>query len=309
MKNMMQWVLAATLVCGTSLFTACTSDTSDNPVTPVEPRQRVIAFEGIENARDMGSLVMQDGRTVRFDMLIRSAHLSQATDADVAVLKEQYHLSDVFDFRFDAEAATAPDRVIDGVSYTHLSTMPKAFIEALSSSGGSGSGQTDTRDLAAIAINKAFDPNAQKMARLLYPAIVTAPEAQAYYGEFLRGVLNAKGGVLWHCSQGKDRAGWASAFVLAALGAERKVIVEDFDLTNQSYASKVDALLALLPDKEGSDEAAAFIGAMIGVSRENFEATLDLIDQQYGSMSQYIENQLGFSKKEQQQLRDKYLTN
>ena len=193
MKNMMQWVLAATLVCGTSLFTACTSDTSDNPVTPVEPRQRVIAFEGIENARDMGSLVMQDGRTVRFDMLIRSAHLSQATDADVAVLKEQYHLSDVFDFRFDAEAATAPDRVIDGVSYTHLSTMPKAFVEAISSSGGSGSGQTDTRDLAAIAINKAFDPNAQKMARLLYPAIVTAPEAQACYGEFLRGVLNAKG--------------------------------------------------------------------------------------------------------------------
>lgn len=85
--------------------------------------------------------------------------------------------------------------------------------------------------------------------------------------------------------------------------------MEEFDLTNQSYASKVDALLALLPDKEGSDEAAAFIRAMIGVSRENFEATLDLIDQQYGSMSQYIENQLGFSKKEQQQLRDKYLTN
>ena len=138
--------------------------------------------------------------------------------------------------------------------------------------------------------------------------IVTAPEAQAYYGEFLRGVLNAKGGVLWHCSQGKDRAGWASAFVLAALGAERKVIVEDFDLTNQSYASKVDALLTLLPDKEGRDEAEAFIRAMIGVSRENFEATLDLIDQQYGSMSQYIENQLGFSKKEQQQLKEKYLT-
>ena len=67
--------------------------------------------------------------------------------------------------------------------------------------------------------------------------------------------------------------------------------------------------MALLPDKEGCDEAAAFIRAMIGVSRENFETTLDLIDQQYGSMPQYIENQLGLSKKEQQQLRDKYLTN
>ncbi len=69
-------------------------------------------------------------------------------------------------------------------------------------------------------------------------------------------------------------------------------------------------LLALVPDdKEGSDEAAAFIRAMIGVSRENFESTLDLIDSEYGSLSQYIENQLGFTKEEQQLLRDKYLAN
>lgn len=59
----------------------------------------------------------------------------------------------------------------------------------------------------------------------------------------------------------------------------------------------------------GADEAMAFIQAMVGVSRENFEATLDLIDQRYGSLSAYIENQLGFSKEEQQQLRAKYLTN
>ena len=46
---------------------------------------------------------------------------------------------------------------------------------------------------------------------------------------------------------------------------------------------------------------------MVGVSTENFEKTLDLIDQKYGSLSQYVENQLGFSKDEQQQLRAKYL--
>jgi len=47
---------------------------------------------------------------------------------------------------------------------------------------------------------------------------------------------------------------------------------------------------------------------MVGVSTKNFEATLDLIDQQYGSMEQYLENQLGFSKEEQNLLRAKYLT-
>jgi beta-N-acetylhexosaminidase len=35
MKKLMTWVLAATLVCGTSIFTSCTSD-EDNPVVPTD---------------------------------------------------------------------------------------------------------------------------------------------------------------------------------------------------------------------------------------------------------------------------------
>ena len=270
--------------------------------------QRAIAFEEIENARDMGTLVMQDGQTVRTGMLVRSGCLAKATDSDVAVLKDKYHLTDVFDFRFEAEANAAPDRIIDGVSYTHLSTLPKALIEGFSSSGRSDSVKMDKKSMMETLMKYAFEPKAQTMVRQLYPAIVTDSTAQHYYGEFLRGVLRAEGGVLWHCSQGKDRAGWASAFLLAALGASRETIVEDFDLSNQSYARQAEALIAKIQGKDGSDGAVAFIRAMVGVSRENFEATLDLIDQRYGSLSGYIEKQLGFSKEEQQQLKEKYLT-
>lgn len=270
--------------------------------------QRAIAFEGIENVRDMGGLVMQDGQTVRTGMLVRGGCLAKATDSDVAILKEKYHLTDVFDFRFEAEANAAPDRIIDGVSYTHLSTLPKALIEGFSSSGRSDSVKMDKKSMMETLMKYAFEPKAQTMARQLYPAIVTDSAAHHYYGMFLRGVLNAKGGVLWHCSQGKDRAGWASAFLLAALGASRDTIVEDFDLSNQSYARQVEALTANVQEKKGGKDAVAFIRAMVGVSRENFEATLDLIDQKYGSLSQYLDNQLGFSKEEQQQLRLKYLT-
>ena len=268
--------------------------------------QRAIAYEGIENARDMGMLVMQDGRQVRTGMLVRSGNLSQATDGDVAVLKEKYRLTNVFDFRFEAEANAAPDRIIDGVSYTHLSTLPDAFIQGFSTSRPDST-KMDTRDMAAVLMKYAFDPKAQTMARRLYPAIVTDSTAQHYYGAFLRGVLRSEGGVLWHCSQGKDRAGWASAFLLAALGADRKTIVEDFDLSNQSYAPAIEAMTAKVREQGCGNEAEAFIRAMVGVSRENFEATLDLIDQRYGSLSGYIENQLGFSKEEQQLLRAKYL--
>ena len=298
-------ILAVALVCGVSMFTACTSVSEDNPVQP-QPRERAVHFEGVDNGRDMGGLVMQDGRTVRFDMLVRSANLSEATDADVAILKGRYQLTDVFDFRFDAEAAAAPDRVIDGVTYSQLSTMPAVMVQEIASRS-SGSDKIDTRDMGTLLMKYVFNPEVQALAKLLYPAIVTDPQSQSYYGEFLRGVLKAKGGVLWHCSHGKDRAGLAAAFLLAALGADREVIVEDFYLSNESYAAKVEALSAQVRGKEGADEAIAVIQAMVGVSRENFETTLDLIDQKYGSMSQYIENQLGFSKEEQQQLRQKYL--
>jgi protein-tyrosine phosphatase len=269
--------------------------------------QRAIAFDGIENARDMGTLLMHDGRVVRTGMLIRSGCLAKATDSDVTMLKEKYHLTDVFDFRFEAEANAAPDRIIDGVSYTHLSTLPAALIQGFSSAGRSDSARVDMKDMAAVLLKYAFDPKAQTMARQLYPAIVTDSVSQRYYGAFLQGVLCAEGGVLWHCSQGKDRAGWASAFILAALGADRETIVEDFDLSNQSYARQVEAMTAKVREQGGDTEAVAFIQAMIGVSRENFEATLDLIDQRYGSLADYVEQQLGFSKEEQQQLRDKYL--
>jgi len=192
------------------------------------------------------------------------------------------------------------------VSYTHLSTLPKALIEGFSSSR-TDTARMDMKDMMAILLKYAFAPKAQAMGRQLYPAIVTDSVAQRYYGTFLRGVLKAEGGALWHCSQGKDRAGWASAFVLAALGATRAVIVADFDLSNQSYARQVEALSAKVREKGGDEEAVAFIRAMVGVSRENFEATLDLIDQRYGSLADYIEHQLGFTKAEQQQLREKYL--
>ena len=131
--------------------------------------------------------------------------------------------------------------------------------------------------------------------------------SQRRYGEFLHGVLDAEGGALWHCSQGKDRCGLGSAFVLAALGASRETIVEDFALSNVSYAPAVEALSARIVEKGGTEAELRFIRSMIGVSVENFESTLDLIDAQYGSLSDYLEKALGFTARDQKILRDKLL--
>ena len=269
-------------------------------------KERTIAFEGIENARDLGGLVMQDGRKIRPGKLVRSAELSKATDADVALLKKRFGLTDIFDFRFEAERSKAMDREIEGVKNTWLSTLPEKFVAAFAS-GRADTTVVQSRNLMETLSTYAFNPKAQEMARKLYPAIVMDTTSQKRYGEFLRGVLSSKGGALWHCSQGKDRCGWGSAFVLAALGASRETIVEDFALSNVSYAPAVEALSARIVEKGGSEAELSFIRAMIGVNVENFESTLDLIDSRYGSIQTYLEQALGFTAEEQESMKRKYL--
>ncbi|MBR5906714.1 MAG: tyrosine-protein phosphatase [Bacteroidales bacterium] len=270
------------------------------------PKDRILPFEGIENGRELGGLVMQDGRNIRWGKLVRSGNLNTASDKDVALLKDRFQLTDVYDFRFDAEVAVAPDREMDGVRNTHLSTLPQALVD------GFTAGRADTTQFKVSGFMErlaeyAFNPKAQEMGRRLYPAIVMDPTSQQRYGSFLKGVLNADGGVLWHCSQGKDRCGWGAAFVLAALGASRETIVEDFDLSNVSYAAQVEALSQKVIEMGGGENELAFIRAMVGVSTENFRSTLDLIDSQYGSLSAYLEKALGFSAEEQAALQSKLL--
>lgn len=271
-----------------------------------EPQDRILLFEGIENGRELGGLVMQDGRSIRWGKLVRSGNLHMASDKDVALLKDRFHLSDVYDFRFDAEVEGAPDREMEGVHNTHLSTLPQALVD------GFTAGRADTTQIQVGGFMErlaeyAFNPRAQEMGRRLYPAIVMNPMSQQRYGAFLRGVLDAEGGVLWHCSQGKDRCGWGAAFVLAALGASRETIVKDFDLSNVYYAAEVEALSQKVIEMGGGEAELGFIRAMVGVSTENFKSTLDLIDSQYGSLPAYLEKALGFTAQDQEKLRNKLL--
>ena len=44
MKKMMHWVLAVTLVCGATVFTACSSDNDDNPAVDDGLAEKVLGM-------------------------------------------------------------------------------------------------------------------------------------------------------------------------------------------------------------------------------------------------------------------------
>ena len=82
-------------------------------------RQQFIPVNGIINARDLGGYIIQDGRRLRDGMLIRSAHLADATDEDLQYLLS-IPISKVIDFRKDIEMNGKTDRMVPGAEYIRL---------------------------------------------------------------------------------------------------------------------------------------------------------------------------------------------
>ena len=66
-------------------------------------------LQGVLNARDLGGIRIGD-KTVRSGLLLRTAHLNDATDEDVRHLSEDLHLKKIFDFRTFQESSAQPDR-------------------------------------------------------------------------------------------------------------------------------------------------------------------------------------------------------
>ena len=260
-------------------------------------------FENIINARDLGGLPVGN-KTIRYGRLFRTAHLSDASQADITKFAEVYHLRKIFDFRSMAEAQMQPDKPIPGAEHILLPTLDQ---EAERRSGEAVPAET-WMDLPKHIVDLSFWGLFQKKARELYPSLVLSEYSQLQYAAFLNLILETpEGAVLWHCSQGKDRTGMGAAFVLGALGASRETIIEDFDRSNITYKPLVDELCAQVEDKGGGEEEKDVVRAFMGVSTRNFTNTLDLIDRQWGSLENYISELLGLGPQDFQTLRERYL--
>ena len=127
-----------------------------------------------------------------------------------------------------------------------------------------------------------------------YDAIVFDEDYHQSYAAFLDRLVALPEGraALWHCTHGKDRCGWGTAFVLAALGADKSLIVDDFSKSNISYAQEIEELVAVARSEGSEDELIEYIHLLRGVSVAFFEKTLDAIDARYGSIDNFLEQEL-----------------
>ena len=264
-----------------------------------------IVFDNIVNARDLGGLVGAGGKIIRPHRLLRTAHLHDASPADLARLHSEYNLAKIFDFRSIGDADALPDQEVEGATHHLLPTIDLS-AERLTEQPIP---QEAFLDLETHIVNYSFYPEVQKMARNMYPSLIRSEYSQLQYAAFLRLIIEAPedGGILWHCFQGKDRTGWGAAFLLFALGVDREAIIADFDLSNRAYQDLVAKLNAQIEERGGGALEKEVILAFMGVSTPNFIRTLDLIDREFGGMTAYLQEQLFLAPDDIHLLRKRFL--
>ena len=269
-----------------------------------EFKSQTISLENVINARELGGFETADGHRIRKGLLLRGAGLAGASDADLLRLKEVYHLRRIFDFRMESEVLQAPDRGVDGAEYCWLPAMDPQTCESFNSYIAEG-GFTSIEDVVRRGCT--FQ-SVKQAARTLYTSLVESSYTQTQYAKFMREILDtADGSVYWHCTQGKDRTGLGSAFVLSALGADRETILEDYNISNEFYSGDVAKMTAIVRANGGGDEEVEVVKTFIGANVNYFSAALDLIDERYGSMDEFLTIRLGVGKEERNTLRLRYL--
>ncbi|MFF7180725.1 tyrosine-protein phosphatase [Streptomyces sp. NPDC008121] len=240
----------------------------------------------VANLRDLGTLPLGGNRSVRSGRVFRSGRLDRLDAADPVVAG--LGIRTVVDFRTAAERADRPDRVPDGGRLL----VADVLADHLAASGLPPAARLKTLlGDPALAEELLGGGKARDAFVRTYRAFVTTDSARAAYRAFLMELGDPHAGpLLFHCTAGKDRTGWAATIVLSVLGADDETVMTEYLSVNpavrQAFAPMIEGFAA-----QGGDPELAL--ALIGVVPEYLTAALDEVAVRHGSMEGYVREGLG----------------
>ncbi|MFB9239026.1 tyrosine-protein phosphatase [Plantactinospora siamensis] len=254
------------------------------------------ALRGAPNARDLGGLAGHGGRRIRAGLLLRAPALGRLTDEDLAVLA-RLKPACVLDLRDASETVVAPpDRLPGRPRMVHLPVHDPAhpvftYVSAVLLG----------HDLDAYA-GLVLDGTPAAMAAI-YRWFVADPAARAGFAAAVR-LATDPGNLplLYHCTAGKDRTGWLTAILLAALGVAPAAIRADYLRSNEATESLREVLLRKMAERRpGLDIEAA--RAVLEVRPEYLDAAYAEVQRRYGDLAGYLTDGLGLTGTELAALR------
>ncbi|WP_317766660.1 tyrosine-protein phosphatase [Pediococcus ethanolidurans] len=186
-------------------------------------KQRVLPIQSGLNFRELGGYPTKDGKTIKWQKILRSGYLSVLTKKDQNYLLD-YGLRYVVDLRSDYEITRNPDPRMTDVQQIPASVYPFSNRPSTSFSQ---------------FFKRLFHKDAVKKPSALsdpYELMVLDSHAQGAFRKLFQALLKNEEpnkAVLFHCAAGKDRTGIAAFLILSALGVDQKTIEEDYLLSNK----------------------------------------------------------------------------
>ncbi len=240
---------------------------------------RHLALHGSTNFRDLGGYAGRDGRSVRWRRLFRSDHLGELTAQDITTLSS-LGLARVCDFRGTQERV-AHACMLPGVAVHALAIEP-TVVQGMQSLLAAGQALTVRATVALM----------QQTYRDF--VLDNSPRFAQFFAELLQGDTP----LVFHCTAGKDRTGFAAALLLSALGVPRAVVMQDYLLTNDFYRQ---------PRAASGFASQQVLDVLWKVQPGFLEAALETVEARHGSLDLYLEKDLGLARDQRQRLEQLYL--
>ena len=252
--------------------------------------ERVLPLQQGSNFRDLGGYAAADGRRVKWGKVYRSGAMPLLTEPDYALLG-QLGLGTIVDLRSTDERQIAPDELDDrtGALFVTNDYSLKKLMAGMSSADG---------EYLYRGVGKSL-----------------APQFRAIFKRMLAG----EGAVLYHCSAGQDRTGVATALIYSALGVPRETIVKDYHLSTALRRPQFEMPPLDPADWPGNPIIPYYVASQKNPGGAKAEPLFtrkgnshllqffETIDQEYGSVTAYLETELGLTKSDIAKLQTMYL--
>ena len=203
--------------------------------------ERVLAWDGCVNVRDLGGLETLDGRITRWGAVVRSDSPARLTAAGWSSLYA-YGIRTIITLR------------TDGMTETELNFTPShSDVETV---------QVAIEDITDVEFVRRWATTDLWATPLYYrDALRRWPERHA---AVISAIARARpGGVLFHCKRGHDRTGIIALLLLALVGVGPDDIIADYEL---SLDPERDELLA----RAHSSVREALLDALAGLDLDRY---------------------------------------
>ena len=174
-----------------------------------------LPLEGTKNTRDLGGYPTKDNKVTKFHVFIRSDRLTDIADKDNEFLKN-YGITDIIDLRGNTaiQSTFVSD---DNINREYFEFQLHSLIYLWNMSNM----QMPKRDKENFNHGVGYTYVLENKSRIK---------------EVFDILAESDGGVLFHCTAGKDRTGIISALILGLCNAYIKDIIANYEVTNTYLA-------------------------------------------------------------------------